>query len=126
MKFSPSGCSATYVAMRGWPSCAHCALGHARRAVALNAGYAEARYNLGRLLQETGAREPALAEYRRALAINPGFAEAHLALGQALGDAGRLDAAIAEFREVLRLRPGQAEAQRNLDRALAMKSGGGR
>ena len=97
------------------------ALEAARKAVALDANDPQSRYNLAKLLQETGSTERALESFRQAIRLRPGFVEAHLALGQALGDAGRLAAAIAEFREVLTLDPHHAEARKLIALAESMR-----
>jgi len=97
------------------------ALEAARKAVALDPSEPRTRYNLGQLLQETGAMEAALKEYREAIRLQPSFIEAHLAFGQALGDAGKIPAALAEFREVLKLDPNHAEAKRMMALAESVR-----
>ena len=53
---------------------------HFREAVALDPRYAQAYYNLGRALAETGAAGEAAAQWRKALEIDPQLAEAAAAL----------------------------------------------
>ncbi len=91
------------------------ALRHLAKAVELDSGYTEARYNLGRLLQAKGKVAQAIAEYRRVIQQRPNLADAHLSLGVALAEMRQYAAAIGEFRETLRLRPDDVEARNNLE-----------
>ena len=45
--------------------------------MALRPDYAEAHYNLARILVEKGEFEEAIVHYEKALAVNPADAEAH-------------------------------------------------
>lgn len=61
-----------------------------------------ARFNLGRLLSDTGDLPAALESYQAALAQNPGFAQARLNLGNVLERLGRRTEAISEWEQALR------------------------
>lgn len=60
-----------------------------------------ARFNLGRLLSDTGDLSAALDAYREALKQNPSFAQARLNLGNVLERLGRRAEAIAEWERAL-------------------------
>jgi tetratricopeptide (TPR) repeat protein len=89
-----------------------------RSALALSPDYAEARYNLGVLLQERGQTAAAIAEYSAALARPAWHPQALNNLGVSLTKAGQLDAALRHFEEALTLQPGYARAHHNRGRAL--------
>ncbi len=63
---------------------------------------------LGRLYEETGNMERALAAYRRALQKNPGDVETRLKVVQLLELQGDLDAAVKEYDELVRKAPDDA------------------
>jgi tetratricopeptide (TPR) repeat protein len=79
---------------------------------------AEAHYNLGNTLRDSGQAEHALESYRRALRIKAEFAEAHHNLGNALRDLGRFDEAVENFRRALQIKPVFAKAHFNLGNVL--------
>jgi tetratricopeptide (TPR) repeat protein len=89
-----------------------------RRALALNASYAEAHNNLGSVLKDLGQFEAAAASYRQAIALKPEFALAHHNLGIALRSLGRPDEAIGRHRRALSLAPDFADAHAQLGSAL--------
>jgi len=73
---------------------------------------------LGKLYNELGVMDSAIAGYAKSLQIEPDNAETHNSLGAALGRQGRLDKAVAHFTEALRINPYYAEAKNNLGYAL--------
>jgi tetratricopeptide (TPR) repeat protein len=87
-----------------------------RRALELDPHHAEARVNLGRLLQEAGQPAAAETHYRLALAARPDDAIAAFNLGVALEDLGRPDEAIAAYERALRADARIADAHYNLAR----------
>ncbi len=89
-----------------------------RRALALAPGHADARVNLGRLLQEGGRAAEAAAHYREALRRAPGHATAAFNLGTALEELGQSADAIAAYRRALAQDDRLADAHHNLSRLL--------
>ncbi len=87
-------------------------------AVELRPSYAEAHYNLGRLLAQKGHLDEASVHYEKALEINPADAEAHNNLGATLFANGHVDEAIAHYRKALAIQPDYADASCNLASAL--------
>lgn len=85
-----------------------------RRALEADPDHADARVNLGRLLQEAGALEDAVAQYRRALVASPAHATAAYNLGVALEELDRPDAAREAYEDALRADPALADAHYNL------------
>ena len=86
------------------------------RAVALEPRHVSARVNLGRLLQEAGRADEAVAHYRAALDAQPRHLTAAFNLGTALEDLGRRAEAIAAYRQALDADPDFADAHFNLAR----------
>lgn len=84
------------------------------RALALAPGHADARVNLGRLLQAEGRTVDAAAQYLAALAAVPDHSTAAFNLGTALEDLGRAAEAIAAYERALEADPGFADAHYNL------------
>jgi protein O-GlcNAc transferase len=89
-----------------------------RRALALNPGYLEARYNRALLLQAQGRLDEAIESYAQVLAHKPDHAEAHNNLGNALQAQGKLDQALAAYSQALRHRPDFADAHSNAGNVL--------
>lgn len=87
-----------------------------RRALELDPAHADAHVNLGRLLQESGARVAALEHYRAALEIEPGHAVAAFDLGVVLEDLGRRSEAIAAYERAIATDSTLADAHFNLSR----------
>ena len=85
-----------------------------QKTVQLLANDAEAHYNLGVVLKNSGRLTAALASFRRVIELKPEFAEVHNNLGNVLKDLGKLDDAVASFRRALRLKPNFTEAHVNL------------
>ncbi len=82
-----------------------------RKALSLNANYADLRNHLGIALNAQGLYPEAIAEFRQAIAINPKYTEARTNLGLTLRAAGRTDEADAEFARVLEDDPHNAIAR---------------
>jgi Tfp pilus assembly protein PilF len=80
---------------------------------------AEAHYNLGIALYQTGKPDEAIEQFQQALGIKPDYAEAHYDLGVALAHTGKIEEAIAHYEQALGINPDYAEAHNNLGTALA-------
>ena len=91
---------------------------HARRAVAIAPGYAQAHNDLGVGLATQGHLDEAVSEYQRALALEPGNDEAHSNWGVVLARQGDLDGAIERYREALEANPDNADAHVNWGNAV--------
>jgi len=87
-----------------------------RRAVDLDPAHAEARINLGRLLQERGRFDEAERQYRAALASAPEDPTAAFNLGTVLEDLGRTGEAIGAYRQAIAADPRCTDAHYNLAR----------
>ncbi len=94
-----------------------------REALALDAGLAAARTNLGSLAYRRGDIGEAREAFEAALAIDPDQPEARFNLANIVLEAGDLELAVAEFRRVLQTTPDFADAHFNL--AVALDSLGG-
>lgn len=77
----------------------------ARAALALDAGYSDARATLAAALLELGRAREAVAEATRVLSEKPGLELALLARGVARGRLGDAEGQAADMREAYRLRP---------------------
>jgi tetratricopeptide (TPR) repeat protein len=84
-----------------------------RRALAIDAGHADAHVNLGRLLHEAGDAGAAHEHYRRALDARPEDATAAFNMGVALEDLGRPADALAAYEKAVALDPQNADAHYN-------------
>jgi predicted O-linked N-acetylglucosamine transferase (SPINDLY family) len=89
-----------------------------RRVLEIDAGIADAHYNLANTLRDMDRFDEAEASYRRALQIKPDYVQGHSNLGILLHDRGRLDAAEASYRRALQIKPDYAQAHSNLGRTL--------
>jgi tetratricopeptide (TPR) repeat protein len=74
---------------------------HARRAIALDAGHADAHNTLGIGLSKLGRFDEALASFRVAVNLEPDLVEAQLNLAAALRSIGHLGEAEAAYRRML-------------------------
>ncbi len=86
------------------------------KAVALDPRHADARVNLGRLLQETGRPAEAATHYRAALEAQPRHPTAAFNLGTALEELGQRAEAIEAYRRALVADQEFADAHFNLAR----------
>lgn len=92
-----------------------------RKAIAVDAAFAEAHYDLGIVLTIRDDFQGAIRHLRRALEIDPTYAKAHAALGIALASQGGLDEAVTHFREAIQIEPEFVEAHESLARALSLQ-----
>ena len=83
-------------------------------AIKLKPDFAEAHFNLGRLLLEEKNLNGAIKAFQRSLALAPGDPAAHLSMGNTYKLMGEFDAAIEAFGEAIRLSPNMTEAYGNL------------
>ncbi|MGH7629569.1 MAG: tetratricopeptide repeat protein [Gemmatimonadales bacterium] len=88
----------------------------APRRLELKPSHADARLNLGRLLQEGGRPGEAIAHYREVLAAEPAHPAAAFNLGTAFEDLNRVTDAIAAYRAALGVDATFADAHFNLAR----------
>ena len=95
-----------------------------REALALDAGLAAARTNLGSLAYRRGDAAAAREAYEAALALDPDQPEARFNLANLVLENGDLELAVAELRRVLQIAPDFADAHYNL--AVALERLGGR
>ena len=89
------------------------------RAIAAEPELADARADLGLLLESLGRAGEAEAHYREALRIDPGLVAAQQGLGSILLERGELESAEELFRRSVELQPSQAYLRRNLALALS-------
>ena len=89
------------------------------RALALQADYPNAHYNLANALLKAGRAKEAVDHFKQSLTSSPGGADVHNNLGIALAEEGRLDEAVAEFEKALTFEPNSARVHRNLGEVLA-------
>lgn len=85
-----------------------------RRAIELDATFADAHLNLGRLLHAGGAVGDALVEYRAARAIDGDDATTHYNIGVASQDLGSFEDAVVAYESAIELAPRFADARYNL------------
>jgi len=90
----------------------------ARRAVAIQPDFPEARAALGAILADAGTLDSAERDLRQAIALRPDYAEAYDDLGTVLKEQGQVGGAIAAFRQAVQLKPDLANAHTNLAMAL--------
>jgi len=95
-----------------------------REALALDAGLAAARTNLGSLAYRRGDAAAAREAFEAALALDPDQPEARFNLANLVLESGDLELAVAELRRVLQTAPDFADAHYNL--AVALERLGGR
>ena len=81
--------------------------------------HAEAYYNYGLALAQSGQIEPAIRQFRRSLELQPNQSVTHFNLANALAQQGKLDEAAKHFEEAVRIHPGFAKAYHNLGRIVA-------
>jgi protein O-mannosyl-transferase len=80
------------------------AFAHFTEALRLNPDYAEAHYNLGRLLKvKSNGSALALPHFARAVELRPQYADAHFWLARCLEDLNRADEARAQYEQAIAL-----------------------
>lgn len=87
-----------------------------QRVLEVNPDHADARVNLGRLLQQQGKLDEAARHYREALRRSPRHATAAFNLGTVLEDQGQTVDAMAAYAQALELDDRLADAHFNLSR----------
>lgn len=95
------------------------AVEHARRAVGINPGYAQALVQLGRLCAKQGRADQALEHLERAIACGADWPDVHCLVAELLADMRRTGEAAGHLRRALQLNPGYGRAARNLERLAA-------
>ena len=86
---------------------------HLKRAIAINAGYSEAYFNLGLVLKSVMNFDGAIESFRRALEVKPDYADAYLNLGKILEDLADLPEAMECYENALSINPEFFEALLN-------------
>ncbi len=81
-----------------------------------------ARYNLGKLLDESSHPDEAVQQYETAVRLEPGMTHAYLNLGNSYGRLGRMAEAETAYRAALRLDPRYSHARYELG-LLCLKLG---
>jgi tetratricopeptide (TPR) repeat protein len=89
-----------------------------RDSVIKRPGNAFAHYNMGKALDESGAKEEAIEQYLAAIRLDPTRPQAYDNLGKTFDDLGRLPEAIEQYRAAVRVNPDDATAHDNLGRGL--------
>ena len=92
------------------------AIGHLKRALALDPNHAIAYNNLGVAYARKGLSEEAAEAYRLAIQIDPRYAEPYNNLGVLFEEMGRLHEAELQYRRALQVDPQSAKAVKNLAR----------
>ncbi len=92
-----------------------------REAARCDPHHVRALRDLGRICQETGAREEAAECYRRLLQIHPDRWEERIVLGNILKDLGKLSEAADHYEQVLTLKPENVEASLALGHIMMMQ-----
>lgn len=82
-------------------------------AIAIDASYNEAHYNLGELYMQSGDIDKGIASSRKALQLNPSDAMAQLNIGAGLAMQGKSQEALVEFDKAVQLDPNNAMARFN-------------
>lgn len=88
-----------------------------RQAIEIKANFADAYFNMGNALAESGRPSQAIEALKRAILVKPRYAEAHNNLGNLLTDQERLEEAIASYKAAIKSTPNYAEAYHNLGNA---------
>jgi protein O-GlcNAc transferase len=97
------------------------AIKYIKKAIELDAGFAEAYNNLGNVIRDKGLIDEAKTYYQKALQIDPNFAIAYNNLGNIYTEEKLSDQAMSSLRKALEINPHFAEAYNNLGRLLTEK-----
>ena len=89
-----------------------------KSAIIIKPDYAEAHYNMAKVLREQGSLEEAIKAYNKALSIKPDYAKAHNNIGNILKDQGKLEEAIEAYNKALSIEPDYVDALNNMGVAL--------
>src|SRR5256886_17658550 len=79
---------------------------------------AEAHYNLGLALAQSGNLDEAVGELKDAISVNPGYTDARVQLGLVLSEKNDTAGAVNVFRELIKRDPNFAEGHNNLGLVL--------
>jgi len=90
------------------------AIGAYQKAIHVDAGFANAHYNLGNVFYGMRRLPDAVASYERAVAADADHPNAWFNLGNARAMSGDLQAAVDAYRQALRVNPADADAQKRL------------
>ncbi|HEY2891125.1 MAG TPA: sulfotransferase [Dongiaceae bacterium] len=94
------------------------AIARLEQAVRVKPDYAEAHYNLGNALRQSGETQQAIRAFRQTLALKPGYAAALQNLSDSLRDTGEYRQAVDCMHQAIALQPANAALQNNLGIAL--------
>jgi tetratricopeptide (TPR) repeat protein len=93
------------------------ALSTLHQAIEANPGFADAHFQLGRLIRDSGGSpDDAIASFRRVLDLDPERAEAHYEIGFTLERTGRKADALGEYGIAVEMAPCQVQAKEALGR----------
>ncbi|HYV88532.1 MAG TPA: sulfotransferase [Candidatus Polarisedimenticolia bacterium] len=94
------------------------AIGRLQQAVRLKPDYAEAQYNLGNALRQSGQTDQAIRAFREAVALKPDYAAALQNLSESFRDTGQYREAVGSLRQAIAVQPANAALHNNLGIAL--------
>lgn len=89
-----------------------------KRVLAIKPDYADASYNIGKVLKQQGKLEEAIQAFNKALTIKPDYADAYYNMGNALKERGNLEEAILAYNNALNIKPNNADAYHNMGTVL--------
>ena len=92
-----------------------------RQALKLMPNYADAHFNLGKVLQESDESDAAIESYQNALKFNPEHVDSYYNLGNTFRAVGKLDAALNSYEKALKINPKYADAYKQMGVTLQTK-----
>ena len=95
------------------------AAGQFGRAIAIDADFTHAHFNLGNIMHRMGRPKEAALHYRNAIATDADYAPAYTNLGRIFAETGDVEKAAANYRRALQLDPHQGNAYNSLGKLLA-------